>query len=417
MPAANRHLCRGAPPGQTNRQSNSTRRAHDCIQQGSQECLGSRSASYDPNTGFAHMIEQHNFTAIAAEFDIAGEFSGAIPYGSGHINDSYCVTFKHSGASSRFILQRINHHIFQNPAALMDNIQRVTAHLAAKAAGQPDSARRVLTLIPARNGNTWHVDAQGNHWRMYRFIEGAHSYDTVESQQQAFQAGKAFGHFQQLLVDLPPPRLHHTIPDFHHAPKRLAALQNAAAADLAGRACSAQPEIAFALERKPITTILLEAGLPERVTHNDTKINNVMLDDTTGEAICVIDLDTVMQGLVPYDFGDMVRTTTSTASEDERDLSLVAMQFPLYEALLRGYLASAASFLTTAEKELLAFSGKLITLEIGMRFLTDYLAGDTYFKVHRHGHNLDRCRTQFKLVESMEQQEERMRQLVSTISP
>ena len=179
---------------------------------------------------------------------------------------------------------------------------------------------------------------------------------------------------------------------------------------------SQNAEIEFALAHKPIASVLLDAHLPERVTHNDTKFNNVMLDDATGEGICVIDLDTVMPGLVLYDFGDMVRTTTSTAMEDEQDLSKVSLQFPMFEALVRGYLSSAGSFLTKAEKQHLAFSGKLITFEIGVRFLTDYLAGDTYFKVHRNGHNLDRCRTQFKLVESIEQQEERMERLVETVA-
>jgi aminoglycoside phosphotransferase (APT) family kinase protein len=214
---------------------------------------------------------------------------------------------------------------------------------------------------------------------------------------------------------LPPPRLHETIPDFHHTPKRFTALEQAIAADAAGRAALAKPEIEFARARKSITGILLDANLPERITHNDTKFNNVLLDDKTGEAVCVIDLDTVMPGLALYDFGDMVRTTTSPAAEDEKDLSQVTMQFPMFEALVRGYLESAGAFLTAAEREYLAFSGKVITFEIGIRFLADYLAGDTYFKVHREGHNLDRCRTQFRLVESIERQEEEMSRLVESI--
>jgi Ser/Thr protein kinase RdoA (MazF antagonist) len=209
--------------------------------------------------------------------------------------------------------------------------------------------------------------------------------------------------------------LHDTIVDFHHTPKRLLALEKAIASDVAGRAIHAKPEIEFALAHQSITSVLLDANLPERVTHNDTKINNVMFDDATGEGICVIDLDTVMPGLALYDFGDMVRTVTSPVMEDERDLSRVTMQLPMFEALVRGYLSSTGCFLTQAEKQHLAFSGKLITFEIGLRFLTDYLAGDTYFKVHRFGHNLDRCRAQFKLVESIEQQEEKMDRLVQSI--
>jgi aminoglycoside phosphotransferase (APT) family kinase protein len=295
-------------------------------------------------------------------------------------------------------------------------VERVTAHLATIVADEPDWRRRALRLIPARDGRGWHVDAAGNHWRAYRFIERARTYDAVESTEQAFQAGRAFGRFQQQLAGLPAPRLHDTIPDFHHTPKRFTALEQAIAADTAGRAALAKAEIDFALAHKPMASVLLDAKLPERVTHNDTKFNNVMLDDVTGEGICVIDLDTVMPGLAPYDFGDMVRTTTSPAMEDERDLRKVTMQFPMFEALVRGYMSSAGEFLTREEKALLAFSGKLITFEIGTRFLTDYLAGDTYFKVHREGHNLDRCRTQFKLVESIEEQEERMNRLVESLA-
>jgi hypothetical protein len=209
--------------------------------------------------------------------------------------------------------------------------------------------------------------------------------------------------------------LHATIPDFHDTPKRFNAFEQAFATDSAGRAAFAKPEIEFAFAHQSMTGVLLDAGLPERVTHNDTKLNNVMIDDETGEGICVIDLDTVMPGLALYDFGDMVRTTTSPAPEDEMDLSRVTMQFPMFEALSRGYLSSAGSFLTKEEKQLLAFSGKLITFEIGIRFLTDYLAGDAYFKVHREGHNLDRCRTQFKLVESIERQEEQMNRLIKEL--
>jgi Phosphotransferase enzyme family len=358
---------------------------------------------------------KHDVRAVARQFPLCGEFVSAAPYGSGHINDTYCVVFDQGGARVRYILQRINHLIFKNPAALMENVQRVTAHLGQKAAGDTDASRRVLTLIPAHDGCPHYRDAEGNFWRAYVFIEKARTFDAVESTQQAFQAAKAFGQFQKLLADLPAPRLHDTIPDFHHTPKRFAALEKAIEADAANRAHLAQPEIEFALHRKTATNILLDANLPERVTHNDTKFNNVMLDDATGEGICVIDLDTVMPGLALYDFGDMVRTTTSPAKEDERDLSKVRMQLPMFEALARGYLASAAEFLTPAEKNLLTFSGKLITLEIGLRFLADYLAGDTYFKIHREGHNLDRCRTQFKLVESIEQQEPAMNKLVGAI--
>jgi Ser/Thr protein kinase RdoA (MazF antagonist) len=362
------------------------------------------------------MNEAQNAGSTARQFDIAGDFCEARPFGSGHINDTYRAVFSEDGRQHWYILQRINHHIFTQPVALMENIQRVTAHLAAQVAGDPDRARRALELIPARDGRAWHMDAEGYYWRAYRYIPNVRSFDAVESEQQAFQAGKAFGRFQELLAGLPAPRLHDTIPNFHNTPQRLLALQQAIDADAVGRASAARAEIEFALAHESITGVLLAAHLPERVTHNDTKFNNVMLDETTGEAICVVDLDTVMPGLAGYDFGDMVRTTTSPALEDERDLSKVTMQFAMFEALVRGYLSTAGAFLTQEELELLAFSGKLITFEIGVRFLTDYLGGDTYFKVHREGHNLDRCRTQFKLVESIEQQETSMNRLVESLA-
>jgi len=359
---------------------------------------------------------KHDIQAVAGRFQIPGEFLTAAPHGNGHINDTYAVVFNQAGTPVRFIVQRVNHHIFKNPVGLMDNVQRVTSHLERKIAGQPDRFRRVLTLIPMREGGAFYCDEQGNHWRVYNFIEKARTYDTVESPGQAFEAAKTFGEFQKLLADLPAPRLHDTIPDFHHTPKRFAALEKAIEADSANRAKMAAQEIEFALMHRPICSALLDANLPERVTHNDTKLNNVMLDEATGEGLCVIDLDTVMPGLALYDFGDMVRTTTSPAKEDEQDLLKVTMQFQMFEALVRGYLASASEFLTPREKQFLAFSAKLVTFEIGIRFLTDFLAGDAYFKVHRDGHNLDRCRTQFKLVESIERQEEQMIKLVEQLS-
>jgi len=358
------------------------------------------------------MNQQHLAANAARQFQIEGDFLRATPYGSGHINDTYCAIFDQSGVSRRMLLQRINTGIFGNPAALMENIQRVTSHLAAQLDGQPDSTRRVLNLIPTRDGRAWHQDGEGNDWRAYCFIGNARTYDTVKSTQQAYEAAKAFGQFQKMLAGLASPRLHDTIPDFHHTPKRFAAFERALAADEANRASGAKAEVEFALTHQSIASVLIDANLPERVTHNDTKLNNVMFDDTTGKGLCVVDLDTVMPGLALYDFGDMVRTGTSPVDEDEQDLDKVSMQFPMFEALARGYLEAAGSFLTEAEKRHLVFAGKLITFEQGIRFLTDYLAGDTYYKVHRQGQNLDRCRTQFKLIESMEQQEERMNFLI-----
>ncbi len=358
-----------------------------------------------------------NILPVAQQFQFAGEIIAAVPRTHGHINDTIVVAYRQNGSTCRYVLQRINHHVFKNPAAVMNNIERVTGHIRQKliANGATDIDRRVLTLVPTRTGSNYHITATGDHWRAYLFIEGAHIHDVVETPQQVNQAAREFGLFQRNLADLPAPRLAETIPDFHHTPKRFAALELAITGDVVNRAAMAKPEIEFALRHKSITGHLLAAGLPERVTHNDTKFNNVMLDDVTGEGLCVLDLDTVMPGLALYDFGDMVRTATSPAAEDELDLSKVKMQMPMYEALVTGYLATAGDFLTPAEKANLAFAGKLITFEIGIRFLTDFLEGDHYFKVHRAEHNLDRCRTQFKLVESIEHQESAMNRLVENL--
>jgi Ser/Thr protein kinase RdoA (MazF antagonist) len=353
---------------------------------------------------------------IGAMFRIPGDFLFGNPYGSGHINDTFAVSYSQGGAGIRYIFQRINHNIFKNPVALMDNISRVTSHQAKKQSCLTDSSRKNLTLIPALDGKPYAQDRDGNYWRVYIFIEKARTYDVLESEKQAFQAAKAFGEFQKLLSDLPGERLNETILNFHNTPSRYRALEDAIKQDSQNRAAEAKQEIDFVMKRAELAGKLLELNkqgkIPERVTHNDTKLNNVMLDDCSGEGICVIDLDTVMPGLVLYDFGDMVRTGTSPAAEDEKDLSKVFMQMPMFKALLEGYLAGAGDFLTATEKEYLPFSGKLIALEIGVRFLTDYLAGDVYFKIHRPEHNLDRCRTQFKLVQSIEEQEEEMQRLL-----
>ena len=363
--------------------------------------------------------EGHDAIAIAREFALSGEILSASPYGSGHINDTFKVDVKPAGGPRRFVLQRINHNVFRPPDELMANVERVCAHAYAKLkeSGDTDAERRTLRLIPTLTGKAWHIDAAGNRWRCYHFIEGATGHDVVRTPEQAYAAAKSFGAFQASLADLPGGRLHETIPDFHHTPSRFARFQQALAQDAHGRAAACVPEIAFALARAHEVSIVVDAlrdgTLPERVTHNDTKLNNVLLDDVTQEGVCVIDLDTVMPGSVLYDFGDLVRTSTSPAAEDETDLSQVRMQFPMFEALVEGYLESAEGFLTPKEKELLPFAGKLITFEIGLRFLTDWLEGDTYFKIKRPTHNLDRARTQFKLVESIEAQLPAMQALIA----
>jgi len=362
------------------------------------------------------MIFTGEVESAARRFRVTGEFIAAEAYGSGHINDSFCVVFRADGCHRRYLLQRINTHVFTNPVALMENFERVTSHIAGLMEQEPDHSRRALTLIPANDGRTFHIDESGGCWRMMRFIEGAQALERIVSPRQAFQIAAAFGRFQQQVASLPAPRLHDTIPDFHNTPKRLAALEAAIESDAAHRAQFAGPEIEFALARKAMASVLLEAGLPERIAHNDTKSSNVLLDEISGEGLCVIDLDTVMPGIALYDFGDMVRSMASPAAEDERDLSLVELQLPVFEALARGYLSSAGELLNKREKQLIPCSGKLITFENGLRFLSDYLNGDTYYKVHREGQNLDRCRAQFKLVQSIEEQEEELNRLVETMT-
>ena len=352
----------------------------------------------------------HDVEAVGRAFAVTGRFSGAVPCGSGHINDTYAASYQDGDTLRRYIHQRINHTIFRDPAAMMDNIARVIRHVQQRLLLEPgtDPARESLTLVPTHDGTPYHVDGSGHFWRTYRFIEHARSFDTVTTPEQAYQAAHAFGLFQRRVSDLPGPRLHETIPAFHHTPLRYQALLTARQRDVQQRARSASSELAFALAREPLTRVLVDLQnlgvAPERVTHNDTKINNVLMDETTGHGLCVIDLDTVMPGLSLYDFGDLVRTALSPAAEDETDLDRVEVRRPFFEALVRGYLEGAGPVLTREEIAHLPEAGLLITFETGLRFLTDHLAGDTYFKIHRPGHNLDRCRTQFALVARLEEQ-------------
>lgn len=358
------------------------------------------------------------FSQIGHAFGIAGQCLGGEPYGSGHINDTFAVRYDQAGTLVRYIFQRINNRVFKNVPALMDNILRVTQHQRRNISLNEVSAssRRCLTLMLDESGKPFHMDNDGAYWRVYHFIERARTYDRIEGCEQARAAAAAFARFQKELMDLPGGRLHETIPDFHNTPKRYAALCEAVEKDCLGRAKKAKAEIAFFQERTSffgtVITAIRRGLVPERVTHNDTKLNNVMIDDASGEGVCVIDLDTVMTGSRLYDFGDMVRTGTNTADEDELDLSKVSMDLDVFRALAESYLAEAASFLTVTELELLPASGRLITLEIGMRFLTDYLQGDHYFKVHREDHNLQRCRTQIALAQSIESQLPQMEAIV-----
>jgi thiamine kinase-like enzyme len=357
---------------------------------------------------------------ILAHFSAEGRPVAWEPYGCGHINSTYCVYYDRGNRPpARVILQRINTDIFRDPEGLMNNVAYVTEHIRRQFAGSPDEDRCTLTVIPTTEGKNFYRDDEGSCYRAYLFVENTFSLQQVENAAQFESLGLAFGEFQKQLSDFDASCLTESIPDFHNTEKRYEAFEAAVKADLAGRAASVAAEIAFVRERKADASLLLgelrEGNLPLRVTHNDTKLNNVLFDAESGKAVCVIDLDTVMPGLVHYDFGDSIRFGASTAAEDEKDLDKVEMDLALFEAYTRGFLASAGKALTEKEIEYLPFSAKLLTYECGMRFLTDYLNGDTYFRIHYPEQNLDRCRTQFKLVADMEGKMETMKAIVARL--
>lgn len=359
---------------------------------------------------------------LGAAFELPGEFQSAERWGSGHINDTFRATWSRDGAVRRYIHQRINDHVFPDPAAVMRNIAGVTRHVRARLAerGTPDLDRRVLTLVPARDGRDFHVDEEGHYWRTYLFVEDSRSVDVMEHLAQAFAAGRAFGEFQVLLADYAGPRLEETIRGFHDTPRRFASFERALAKDARNRAaeCRTEIEALLATQRKAsCLQSLLEKGLlPERIVHNDTKLNNLLLDERTGEPLCVIDLDTVMPGLSLHDFGDLVRTGAARAAEDEPDLSRVGVDVAHYEGIVRGYLSSAGPSMTAVEKQHLAAGAEVIVLENALRFLTDHLEGDVYFRIHRPGHNLDRCRTQLAFFHDLEERGDLMRRRIEVLS-
>jgi hypothetical protein len=366
-------------------------------------------------------VSQPDLQALAAHFNIPGAFIDGRPHGTGHINDTYALRFHQGGVSRRYILQMVNQSVFRDVPALMENVDRVTRHINAslQASDTADRSRRALSLVPTRDAATYHVDPHGEHWRVYEFIEWATTYDVLTSNSQAYEIARAFGTMQAMLADLPDPPLNETIPQFHDGPERFRAFLDALDRDPLNRAINARLEIAFltenaaALDRLPA---LLESGvLPLRATHNDCKINNVMIDDESGEGICVIDLDTLMPGLILYDFGDMARSSTCPVAEDSLDLDRVRVDLERFRHLTQGYLLTAGELLTPVETENLVFSGKVVTLTLGMRFLTDYLLGDPYFKIHRPDHNLDRCRVQLELVRSIAEQESAMEDVVEQV--
>lgn len=351
--------------------------------------------------------------ALAA-FDFGGQVVGAVRHGQGHINDTFCVhTQAGDGPCRRFILQRLSSVAFHDPAALMENIMGVTRYLRRMIAEQGgDTERETMTVLPTCSGENYFTDSEGSAWRVYTFVEDTICLQAAETPALFAASARAFGRFQQMLKAYPAETLHETIPRFHDTSNRLALFRAAVEADPLGRAAGVRREIDFVLARAQDCSVAAEAlregKLPLRVTHNDTKLNNVLIDRKSGEGVCVIDLDTVMPGLAIHDFGDSIRFGANHSAEDERDLSKVNFDLSLFAVYTEGFLAGAGGALTEAEITYLPWGAKLMTLECGMRFLTDYLEGDHYFHIRREGHNLDRCRTQFKLVTDMEAQWDEM---------
>jgi len=347
-------------------------------------------------------------SAILPRFAIPGKLVGVEPFGRGFINHTFRSEWEDGGVRTRYTHQRINEKVFVRPDELMTNITRVTSHIAKKLAALPDWKRRVLRVVPSASGQSWVRDDEGGWWRTYYFVEETHTLEVASNPVEAKTLGRTVALFQKQLADLPPPRLFETIPSFHDMEKRYVKFRAALEKDCVNRAASVKDEIAFMLaneERGAVLIRSLKNGvLPERICHNDTKMNNILLDDAGGGALCLIDLDTVMPGTGLFDLGDLVRTAASTALEDERDENLVRFDPLMYRALLEGYLGETRGFLTPGETGLLAEAGRCIIQIMALRFLTDYLEGDHYYHTARPGHNLDRCRNQLALLRSLDDQ-------------
>ena len=360
----------------------------------------------------------NNLNKIIAEFNIESEkiLDDSSNFGEGHINSTYLLNF----SSGKYILQRINNDIFKNVENLMSNILLVTDHIGKKVisrGGNPE--RETIKFIMTKSGKPYVMGDDGSYFRLYKFIDDVDVYQMVENEEQFYSAAKAFGRFQNDLSDFKADKLYETIPNFHDTKKRFENLKAAIEADVVGRKKDVLGDIEFALLREKETNIVVEAikngEIPLRVTHNDTKLNNVLFKKGRNEALCVIDLDTVMPGSLLYDFGDSIRFGASSAVEDETDLDKVYCDLELFAAFTKGFLEEVGKNMTMKEIELLAFSAKLMTYECGIRFLTDYLSGDTYFRIHKPSHNLDRARNQFKLVADMESKMNKMNECVTTL--
>jgi len=363
---------------------------------------------------------ENNLELIFSQFNTGCHLLECGRYGSGHIHETYKIETEGS-ENFNYILQKLNRKIFRDIPSLQSNIERVTSHIRNKLSktGVSDIDRRTLSLIKTCEGHLWYKEENGDCWRMYKFISDHRSYDIVDTPGKAYQGGRGIGRFQAQLADLPLPPLNETIPFFHDIENRLETFWQTVTNDPAGRVETAKNEINFVKDREEVMKTIKSLGsqgvIPLRITHNDTKFNNILLD-SDDNALCVIDLDTVMPGYVHYDFGDAIRTAANSAAEDETDLGLVYMDIELFEAYAKGYLEEMNSTLNQAEKDWLAFAPRLITFIIGLRFLTDHLDGDNYFRIHHENHNLERARTQFRLVESNEEQYEEMKRIITELS-
>ncbi|MFH1724646.1 MAG: aminoglycoside phosphotransferase family protein [Elusimicrobiota bacterium] len=361
-------------------------------------------------------LEAADLQEVARRFRVGGEFLGARPCESGHIHDTFVIDMRTKAGDRRYVLQRINNGVFRDVQGLQSNIEKITRHIRNKTVAGGDGRRRCLSLVPTIDERTFHRDAEGAYWRVFDFIEGARTHDLLDDPRLVYNAAHAFGGFLRLMGDFPSDELAITIPHFHDARHRFERFRAALGEDRASRAGSARGEADFILARKDDAGRLLDlmdaGALPRRVTHNDTKLNNVMIDDRTGEGLCVIDLDTVMPGLTGYDFGDAVRLGASTAAEDERDLSRVRLGLGMFDRLAHGYLDATRGLIAAEEVDELAFACKLMCLVTGVRFLTDHLEGDVYFKVRVPDHNLARCRTQLKMVSEIESKMDAMREII-----
>lgn len=359
-----------------------------------------------------------DFFEIINNFPVEGRVVSITPFGNGHINTTLRVLCDNEGVEKEFVLQKINKNVFKSPEKLMENYVGVTQFIREKAiASGADPDREALCVIYAKDGRSFYVDSDGDYWRLTLFIKDSICYDKVERAEQFYDSARAFGNFQRILADYPADTLYETIPNFHNTPDRLNKFVRAVEADVCGRASKVADEIRFVMERENFANTLeiahSEGRLPLKVTHNDTKLNNILFDKNSGKAICVVDLDTIMPGYSVNDFGDSIRFGATTAAEDEADLSKVNFDIDLYEVYVRGFIEGASDGLTEGELELLPIGAIMMTYECGMRFLTDYLEGDTYFRTDRSGQNLDRARNQFKLVRDMEEKLDKMKEIVN----